>query len=337
MHTIGLDAHSASFTIAVVNEKGKLCNCVRRRTSEEQLIEAVGKVAGPRQLVVEESHLAQWVKMTLEPYVDRLVVCDPRHNRWIAQDDFSDDRTSAIKLAQLLLGGYIKGIYHPDEGGAELRALFLHYFDISHQIARFKCKLKATFRRIGIVTPGQDVYRDGETRSALLEKLKAYPHLLLQANQLYSIIDVLEKTKRESYQAMLKQAKRSKAFDLIEGMPGAGTVITSGYIAMIVTPHRFSRENKLWRYAGFGNKHHESDDVVYKKGASKSGNRVLKWVVMQHFQGAVERSKKSNRFKIRYNALIAGGLDKRQARRQVCRTILSVVRAMWIKEESYRE
>jgi hypothetical protein len=107
MHFIGLDVHSATFTMAVVNGKGKLCWNISRATSEKNLIEAVSKVEGPRQVVVEESHMAQWVKMTIEAYVDTLVVCDPRRNRWIAEADFSDDRTSAIKLAQLLRGGYI--------------------------------------------------------------------------------------------------------------------------------------------------------------------------------------------------------------------------------------
>ena len=58
MHFIGLDAHSATFTMAVVNEKGKLCWNLSRPTSEKYLIELVNKVEGPRQLVVEESHMA---------------------------------------------------------------------------------------------------------------------------------------------------------------------------------------------------------------------------------------------------------------------------------------
>ena len=132
MNTIGLDAHSASFTVAILNRHGKLSLCLRRRTSEEELIEIVSTVESPNELVVEESHLAQWIKMALEPYVDKLIICDPRHNRWIAKEDFANDRTSAIKLAELLRGGYIKEIYHPHDTGASLRSLFLHYYDLNH-------------------------------------------------------------------------------------------------------------------------------------------------------------------------------------------------------------
>ena len=64
---------------------------------------------------------------------------------------------------------------------------------------------------------------------------------------------------------------------------------------------------------------------------------VLKWVVVQHFQGAVLRAKRSNRFQRQYHALLARGLPKRAARRVVCRTLLSVVRAVWMTGELYRD
>jgi len=336
MNTIGLDAHSASFTVAVMNPKGKLSLCLRRHTSEEQLIDVVSTIKGPKQLVVEESHLAQWVKMALEPYVDRLIICDPRHNRWIAQADFANDRTSAIKLAELCRGGYIKEIFHPDDTGASLRALFLHYYDLNHQITRFKLKLKATFRRVGIRTPGSAIYQ-GCNRKEYLGQLESYPYLMHQAKHMFSLVDSFGRMKSETHKLMLKKAKKRPAYDLVFGIPGAGPIISMGYLSMIVTPHRFSKKNKLWRYAGLGNTYHESDGMVYKKGPSKSGNRILKWVVTQHFQAAVDRSKKLNRFKEQNRALIARGLTRRQARRHVCRSIVSVVRAVWMKGEPYRE
>jgi transposase len=336
MNTIGLDAHSASFTMAVLNHNGKLCYCKRWRTSEANLIREVGTIISPKQLVVEESHLAQWIKMTLEPYVDELIVCDPRHNRWIAKDDFANDRTSSIKLAQLCRGGYIKRVYHPDKHGIELRELFLHYCDLNRQLTRFKLKLKGTFRRVGIPVFGQDIYR-GDQHKEFVQFLQPYPHLVHQANHLFTLVDSLERMKATTLKAIVKRAKKVPAYELLLDMPGAGPVIASGYLAMIVTPYRFSKRSKLWRYSGLGNVYHESDGVVYKNQPSKSGNRVLKWVVTQHFQGAVARSKKLNRFKEQHLRLIGRGLSYKESRRHVCRSILSVVRAIWMKGEPYRK
>ncbi len=52
-----------------------------------------------------------------------------------------------------------------------------------------------------------------------------------------------------------------------------------------------------------GNRYHDSDGEVYLSGASKSGNRVLKWVVVEHFMHAVEQSKTDNKFKRQYEAM----------------------------------
>jgi transposase len=336
MKSLGLDAHAASFTLAVLTPRGQISSCRSNVTSAQNLIAAVSAVSGPKMLVVEESHLAQWVKRTLKAYVDKLVICDPQRNAWIAKDEFNNDTTSAIKLAKLQLDGYIKEIRHPEQEGAQLRGLFLHYYDLNQQVTRFKNKLKAVFRSEAIATAGDGIYRE-DRHGEWLQKLKGQEHLQHTARQRFKVIDALEELKEETYVRMLKLARKHKAFELIDGMPGAGTVIAAGYVALIDTPHRFSRKNKLWKYAGFSNKRQESDEELYAKGASKSGNRVLKWVVGEHFMHAVEQGRKDNRFKRQYAALLKKGLGHTAAKRQVCRALLSAVRAMWIKQEVYRD
>ena len=336
MKSLGLDAHAASFTLAVLTPRGEISSCRSCDTSAANLIDAVSAVKGPKALVVEESHLAQWVKGVLEPYVDRLVICDPERNSWIAKDEFNDDKSSALKLAKLQLDGYLKEIRHPDQAGAKLRALFLHYYDLNQQLTRFKNKLKAVFRGQAIATGGKGIYEE-EQHAKWLKELRGQAHLQHTARQRFELIDKLEAWKQETYDAMVKLAQKQQAFKWIDGIPGAGLVITTGYIAMIDTPHRFSRKNKLWRYACLGNRYHTSDEVVYDSRASKSGNRVLKWVVVEHFLHAVERCKESNRFKRQYEVLLKKGLDATAARRHVCRSLLSTVRALWMKGEAYRD
>ncbi len=336
MKYIGLDAHGATCTIGCLSHHDKLINCHRFETSARNLIDAVMAYPGKKILTVEESHLAAWVKRTLTPYVDKVIICDPKHNKWISHADYANDKIDAIKLARLLRGGYLKEIYHPEGKGERLRSLFLHYYDLNQQVTRFKCKLKAEFRQLGISTSGISIYNPNR-RSYWQSRIKEYPYIQSQVAQYFQLIDLLEKMKRSTYQNMVNQARREKGFGSLISFPGAGPVVVTGYLALIDTPHRFSRKNKLWRYAGFSNQKQISDDVVYRDRPTKTGNRVLKWVVMQHFQAAVVTSKTPNRFQRRYQALIARGLSSKTARRTVCRDILASVRAAWRKEESYRE
>ena len=89
MNYLGLDIHSAHFSLAHMKANGKLCRLYDRSTSAKELINVVTAVRGPKILAVEECHLAQWVKQTLEPYVDQLVICNPKHNKWIAGDTYA--------------------------------------------------------------------------------------------------------------------------------------------------------------------------------------------------------------------------------------------------------
>ena len=336
MQNLGLDVHSMHFVMAHVNGRGKFCRQYERATTAENLIEVVGKIRGPKRLAVEECHLAQWVKHVLEPYVDELIVCDPKHNRWISEAEFADDKTSARKLARLLYGGFVKPIRHPDDVGAELRSLFLHYHNLNRQTTRFKNMLKATFRQVAIRAPGGEIYST-EDRDGWLRRLQAFPALRHRARQCFKLLDTVAEMKQQAFEKMVKPAKKSPAFELLQTAPGIGPVIATGYIALIDTPHRFSRKNKLWAYACLGNKYHESDRAVYQKRPSKTGCRALKWLVMQQFNAGVSRTEKPNRFKRQHEALLRSGLGRRTARRQVCRNMLSMVRALWKKGQAYRD
>ena len=336
MNHLGLDMHSAHFVLAHVNARGKFCRQYERPTTGEFLLETLDQVRGPKRLIVEESHLAQWVKHTAEPFVDELIVCDPKRNRWISEDEFADDRSSARKLAVLSHGGYLKAIRHPDDVGADLRCLFLHYYNLVRQTARFKNMLSATFRQVAIRASGADIYTSGE-RAEWLAKLKGFAALRLRASQYLSLLDALERKKQQSFQRMVRRVRPSGAYRLLQTAPGVGPVISTGYIALIDTPHRFSRKNKLWAYACLGNKYHESDQAVYGRGPSKTGCRPLKWLVMQQFNAAVQRSKAPNRFKREHEHLLRTGHGPKTARRQVCRSLLSVVRAIWMKGQAYRD
>lgn len=335
MKTLGLDVHSATFTMAIFSDRGRFMQFDSGETSEKSLIEAVQAYRGSKTLIVEECHLAQWVKRTLEPFVDRLVIADPKRNEWIARDDFVDDPTSARKLGHLWLGGFIKEIHHQDDGGAYLRALFIHYYDLTKQGVRFKNKLKAIFRQVAIKTHGRGVYRANDKKQ-WLDRLKDWPELRLEAKHAYENIERLEDQRAEVLRSMRKKVKHQSAFKNLATIPGVGDVIAIGYLALIGTPHRFSRKNRLWRYACLGNCYHKSDDRIYKDRPSVTGNRVLKWLVYRQFDGAL-RCNKPNRFTKSFGDYVSRGLGKKTARRHVCRSMLSIVRAVWLKGEAYRE
>ena len=205
-------------------------------------------------------HLAQWVKHTLEPHLDQLVICNPKHNKWIAGDTDADDRTRARKIAVLLRGGYVKQVIHPDEAGAERRTIFLHDDKLTRDLARAKIRLKAVFREVAVPVKTAELYRTDE-RQHWFDQLKAYPGRPLRARQFFQIIELLEQNKLDTWRQLVRRVKTNSAYEQLHTMPGIGEVIALGYMALIdpgAPGHRFGRKNKLWAYACLGNRQHIS-------------------------------------------------------------------------------
>ncbi len=332
---MGLDAHSLTCTLAVLSGDGNLIRCQSFDTSEQNLISAVTAYHGERILVVEESHLADWVKRTLDPYCDQVIICDPRHNQWIWKAEHANDQIDAVKLAKLLHAGFIRAIPHASGKSLQRRSLFGHYHDLVQQKVRMKLKLKAEFRALAIKVRGQGIYQT-KNQKTWIEKLIQEPSVKFQVEQYYQLIDEMEKLRRQTLAHLQRELTQSKHYELLRTFPGVGPVVACGYLALIDTPERFSRKNQLWAYAGFGVKRLESDGKVYFDQNSKSGNRILKWVVSEHFRGAM-RTLQKNKFQRSFEALQNRGLNTKQARRVVSRQLLSSLRAAWKKGEPYRD
>jgi transposase len=332
---LGLDLHSATFTLAVINSHGDIIGCYKKDTSEYHLIALIKELRKKAKisLVVEESHMAGWCQETIKRYCDEFIVCDPRENKLISEAEFCNDKEDAIKLAKLLRAGFIKPIIHQEGEALRRRELFLHYYSLTTQNAANKMKLKAIFRMNAIPTRGDCIYNQ-KTKRLWLDKL---PHKTgqLQANHYYAMIESLDSLKENTKTCLKNTMKHLPEYTNLKSFPGIGETIAMGLISIIGTPLRFSRKNKLWKYAGYGVKCQMSDGVVYSKKASKTGNRVLKWLVSEIFRASL-RCTKEHRFKTKYIRLITKGVSDKKARRTVSRDILSAIRAAWIKKECFR-
>lgn len=119
---IGLDAHAATSTAVVVNEKGDIILRETFPTTEAILVGFLRRVpVGVHHLTFEECHLSQWLYLTLKEHVDQLLVCNPVYiaKKQGAKTDFRD----ALHLAQELRTGHLKPVYHDDSKWIELRTL----------------------------------------------------------------------------------------------------------------------------------------------------------------------------------------------------------------------
>ena len=78
----------------------------------------------------------------MEPHVTEFVVCDPRKNALLKEGNKSD-KIDARKLADLLRGGYLRSVYHGENGLRTLKELARTYLTISQDLTRAVNRVKA--------------------------------------------------------------------------------------------------------------------------------------------------------------------------------------------------
>lgn len=332
---IALDLHHSHTVIEAQTPSGGVQLQRDVPTEPSHLREVVKAVRGPKGVVLEEGPMADWAMRVIEPYVDEVIVCDPRRNRLIAQDGAKSDDIDAGKLAELYRLGSLRPVHHPRRVSmVDLRSWVWAYHDQVILTTAAKNKVKAVLRMAGISYGHADVYSLGHREEWLsrMPRKSAREHLLLR----YGNLDDLEARRQMIRQRLFRIARRHPVAKRFLAIPGYGPIRALTFLVIVDTPFRFPRVQKLWRYGGLGLDKKQSGDPA--KGRLRPGsqyNRRLKAVA----KGAAERALSlpgGNPFEVVYKRLLENGVKEPLARLTVARKMLSVPWGMWKSGEEYK-
>ena len=126
IYYVGMDVHSASIVLVVLNGAGKVVMETIIETGTERVREFIKQLRGKVYVTFEEGTQASWLYDVLRPLVTEVVVCDPRQNKLLAVGN-KGDRIDARKLAEPLRNGLLRAVYHGDSGVRTLKELVRNY------------------------------------------------------------------------------------------------------------------------------------------------------------------------------------------------------------------
>ena len=329
---IGADVDGKMTNLAV-ERNGKIVQELCVPTAIPSLVAALESIRRPRKLTFEEGPMAHWLARNLKPFVDELVVCDPRRNALISQDGDSDDRIDSMKLATLLRCGLLRGVYHSqDDQHVVLKQWVGLYCDRVKDAVRQVNKIRALCLRHG-VRPARGALRNVQVRQGWLESLGANP-AVAQLEMLFVGFDAVGAQVTTSRRKMVHLAKPYDIIDYWQELPGVGPVRAITLYAYLDTPWRFANNpHKLWKYCGVGLEHAGSGKD--RDGKMKMGQLKLAWRANKRLKGAVMGAAISavrqgkNVFAEQYERLVRDGLTTGNALHTVARKMLTVQWGMW--------
>jgi transposase len=335
---IGMDVHKETISIAVRRGDGKLVMESIIETKASTILQFIQGVRGDLHVTVEEGTWAAWLYDLLKPHVTELVVCDPRKNALMKEGNKSD-KIDARTLADLLRGGYLRPVYHSENGLRTLKELARSYLTISKDLTRVMNRVKALYRSWGICCAGQQVYAPRH-RSEWLNKI-GETGVRRRAEFFYQQLDALRVLHKAVRRDLLTESRKHGATKLLREIPSIGAIRAALLLALIQTPHRFRTKRQLWTYSGLAIDTRGSAQYRYVDGQLQRSKKPqqLRGLNQNHnhdmkaiFKSAASMaSSREGAFHDFYQSLLTKGMEPAMARLTLARKLAAITLVVWKK------
>ena len=335
---IGMDVHTATISVAVLDAAGKLILDSVMETKARTILQFIHGLRGDLHLTLEEGTWAAWLYDLLKPHVTNIVVCDPRRNALLKEGSKSD-RIDARKLAELLRANLLRPVYHGEKGLRTLKELARAYLTIGKDLTRVMNRVKAIYRSWGIPCAGRRVYNPRHREQCLRRITQA--SVRRRAELYFEQLDALVLLRKQARKELLAEGQKHQAWRLLRSIPALGPIRAAVLMAIIQTPHRFRTKRVLWKYSEFGVVTHTSADHRYVQGHLERSKKpaLVRGLDPVHnhdlkdvFKGAASQaSTGKGPFRDFYEALVAKGMRPEMARLTVARKIAVITLTVWKK------
>jgi transposase len=333
---IAIDLHANHSVIGYMNENGKYINQRQVPTSGKNLINQIVAIpAETKHLTIEQGNMTFAMAEKLSSYVDKLIVCDPRHNRLISRSANKNDGIDTLRLCKLLRLGELKQVWRPRQMGT--RRLFYdqvkEYQRITNLLVTQKNQLQAQLRHWGInlqIRP--DHYQ--HPQRLLQEAPMDHQAIGNQAVAKLEFIRLIARQKDEQFERVKKTGSSFWEINQFQKVPGIGPVGAHTFSGYIQTPHRFAKPGQLIRFCQLGVRKRSSDGRPLKsERLDKAGHSRLKHVSYMAWNAATKGDNEVNDF---YQASLKNSNNETNARLNTQRKILKVLWTLWKHKRTYQ-
>src|SRR5450432_4571127 len=335
---IGMDVHKEAIAIAVMNGDGKVVMESIIETKASTIVQFLLGVRGELHVTFEEGTWAAWLYDLLKPHVQELVVCNPRRNA-LMKEGSKSDKIDARKLADLLRGGYLRSVYHGENGLRTLKELARSYLTINKDLTRVMNRVKALYRSWGIPCSGQQVYAPRH-RAEWLQKI-GEAGVRRRAEFFYQQLDALRGLHQAVRRDLLAESRKQSVTKLLRQIPSIGPIRAALLIALIQTPHRFRTKRQLWTYSGFAVETHDSGEYRFVRGKLVRNRERITVRGLNHNHNhdlknlfksaAVSANTRPGPLRDFYVARLEKGMRPTMARLTLARKIAAITLTIWKK------
>jgi transposase len=290
---VGMDVHKNYLQVAVLDDKGKVLDNSRVDNNLTKVNEFFDSLhpGSDTKVVMESSGMWYNIYECLNKRHLDVRLSNPTKTRAIASAKIKTDKLDAVKLADLLRGGYIAECYVPNKRIMELRDIVRH----RSALVRMRTKLKNKIRSITLMKgiDISDVDRVNTFTKRYTDKLEGYDDYRI--NGCLHVIKSLNDEVNTVSKKILLLAKEDEIARLLMTIPGVGYYSALLIISEIGDINRFPDSYHLCSYAGLVPSTYSSGGVThYGSSITKAGSKYLRWIMLECVHAHIRTEKNSN-------------------------------------------
>ena len=334
-----LDLHSRHSVLGSMEHGGKTGARMRFATEAETLraaLKGLPKARRPLFLTMEAGALTRWASGIVRPLVERLIICEPRHNRLINSNPTKSDEADVEGMCLLLRLGKLKEVWMGTDRTREIyRALVYELLNWRDAQRQLKALIKARYRQWGVLKlHGLKVFSK-RWRQEYLPQLPGEEERRMML-RLYAQHDHALEQWQETLKEVERVGKNFWEVTEFERIPGVGPIAAHVFSAIIEEPGRFQTKNQLWKYSGLGITDRTSDNkpLGYQR-LDRRGNRELKNLSYHAWRTACKSTTGPNAIKAFYQQSRQRTGSVRHARLNTQRKILESMWLIWLRQKRF--
>jgi transposase len=284
-HFYGFDIHQKYVVVAAVSRDQDVLLEPTRVAMDELAHWAEQNLSAADAAVLEAGTNAWHVADLLAEHAQRVVVANTYKTKVIATARVKNDKVDALVLAQLLAGDLICDVWIPTSQNRVQRTLSAHRASLQKRCTQVKNQLHNMCHRHSQQCPESSLFTAAGRQWLLDLPLSTVDRMRIR--HLLGQLELLEEQLDEADREIARRAAQDERISRLMQICGVGYYTAYALLAYIGNIQRFPEDDKLAAYAGLVPRQYQSGDRSYGGHITKSGNPMLRWLMVEAARTAV--------------------------------------------------
>lgn len=332
---VGIDLGGNKSNMTVRDNRGQVLTDIEIEMSPKG-IKAVFSKYRKLTCIVEAAPLAEWFCKEVEKYGHKItIVCARKAKAFLSgkNQGKKTDKRDARGLAELCQSGWYEAVHRKSEGAREMRSFITARKQIVECSTAIASSIRGILRAHGVKLEG------GSDEANFVEKVERAKNKLPELAQrgigeLLKSFRLLHAQQKALYKELDKHAKNNEVTEILLTHPGVGPATAAAFVATIDDPNRFADGEKVASYLGLTSSVYKSCDIEYRGRITKTGDKLLRWLLVEAANNLLTRSKSDCGLK-RWGLRLEDKKGIGKARVAVARRLCGILWKMWKENQVF--